>query len=159
MKLIGITGLARAGKDTFYNFSKSILESNQYKCHRYAFADALKEELDELLRKSVGISAFTESPSEKKVIRPLLVAYGTLQRKANPSCWINKIQDRVKLEIENGSWVFVTDVRYENEMDWIHSLGGKAVHIHREGNVAPNSDELKNDPILKNKIRLPHIMG
>tara|TARA_Y100000022_G_scaffold56154_1_gene47912 strand:+ start:1529 stop:2077 length:549 start_codon:yes stop_codon:yes gene_type:complete len=152
MKLIGITGLARAGKDSFYNFSKPILESNQEEHNRYAFADALKEESDELLSKYVGISAFTEKTSEKEIIRPFLVTYGThVRRKLNKNCWIEKIHDRVKSEIENGSWVFITDVRYENEIDWIHDLGGKAIHIHREGNVAPNPEELENDPILRAK--------
>lgn len=152
MKLVGITGLARAGKDSFYNFSKPILESLQEKHNRYAFADALKEESDELLSKYVGISAFTEKNSEKEIIRPFLVTYGThIRRKLNPNCWIDKINDRVMSEIEQGSWIFVTDVRYENEIDWIHSLGGKAIHIHRKGNVAPNQEELENDPILKNK--------
>ena len=49
MKLIGITGLARAGKDSFYNFSKPILESIKETHNRYAFADALKEGSEELL--------------------------------------------------------------------------------------------------------------
>ena len=152
MKLIGITGLARAGKDSFYNFSKPILDSNKEKHNRYAFADALKEESDELLSKYVGISAFTEKTSEKEIIRPFLVTYGThIRRKLNENCWIEKIDTRVQSEIENGSWVFVTDVRYENEIDWIHSLGGKAIHIQREGNIAPNAEELENDPVLKNK--------
>lgn len=152
MKLVGLCGLARSGKDSFYNFSKPILESNNEQHKRYAFADALKEESDELLSKYVGISAFTEKTSEKEIIRPFLVTYGThVRRKLNKNCWIEKIHDRVKSTIENGSWVFVTDVRYENEIDWIHSLGGKSIHIHREGNIAPNEEELENDPILKGK--------
>lgn len=152
MKLVGITGLARSGKDSFYNFSKPIIESLNEHHSRYAFADALKEESDELLSKYVGISAFSEKTSEKEIIRPFLVTYGThIRRKLNPNCWIDKINDKVESEIKAGSWVFVTDVRYENEIDWIHNLGGKAVHIHREANVAPNKEELENDPILKGK--------
>lgn len=152
MKLVGITGLARAGKDSFYNFSKPIIEFKNEKHSRYAFADALKEESDELLSKYVGISAFTEKTSEKEVIRPFLVTYGThVRRKLNPNCWIDKINHKVSSEINKENWVFITDVRYENEIDWIHQLGGKAVHIQREGNIAPNKEELDNDPILRNK--------
>ena len=39
-KVIGITGFARSGKDTFYKYSSEIL--NKANCNRYAFADALK---------------------------------------------------------------------------------------------------------------------
>ena len=152
MKLIGITGLARAGKDSFCDFSQSILDSVRIKSKRYAFANALKEESDELLSKYVGISAFTEKNHEKEIIRPFLVTYGThVRRKMNPNCWIDKINDNVLRDMHEGSWVFITDVRYENEIDWIHKLGGRAVHIHRKGNIAPNQEELENDPILKNK--------
>lgn len=150
MKIVGITGLARSGKDSFYNLSKPIIESLNQKHARYAFADALKEESDELLSKYVGISAFTEDNSEKEIIRPFLVTYGThIRRKLDPNCWIEKIHEKIKQNPNKDSWVFVTDVRYQNEIEWIHKLNGKAIHITREGNVAPNQEELDNDPILK----------
>jgi len=152
MKIIGITGLARSGKDSFYNLSKPIIESLNQKHVRYAFADSLKEESDELLSKYVGISAFTEDNSEKEIIRPFLVTYGThVRRKLNPDCWIDKIQKKIEQDTDKDSWVFVTDVRYENEIEWIHKLNGKAIHITREGNIAPNQEELDNDPILRKR--------
>jgi hypothetical protein len=150
MKLIGISGLARSGKDTLYNFSKPYLESLNKKHKRYAFADALKQEADELLSKYVGISAFTEHPSEKEIIRPFLVTYGThVRRKLNPSCWVEKINDQVKQDIDQQKYVFITDVRFKNEIDWVHEMGGESIHITRERNIAPNQEELENDPILK----------
>ena len=55
------------------------------------FADALKEECDELLGKYTDISAFTENNSEKKLVRPLLVTWGTsIRRKLDENCWIKK---------------------------------------------------------------------
>ena len=154
MKLVGICGLARCGKDSFYNFSKPFFESAGKKHKRYAFADALKQEADELLTKYVGISAFTEKQIEKEIIRPFLVTYGThIRRKLEPDCWINKIQDDVLADLDQEIYVFVTDVRFENEIDWIHEMGGETVHITRSGNIAPNQEELDNDPILKNKSR------
>jgi hypothetical protein len=151
-KLIGLCGLARSGKDSFYNFSKPVLDSSQQKHKRYAFADALKQEANDFLMENTGISTFTEKNTEKEIIRPFLVTYGThIRRRLNPNCWIDKINDSVKSSLANNEWVFITDVRYENEIDWVHSLGGKAIHIKREGNIAPNQEELENDPILKNK--------
>ena len=86
-KLIGIAGFARSGKDTFYQRSAQLLSKEGYKSTRIAFADALKNELNELLLSNIGISAFTEEDQEKDLIRPLLVTYGThLRRHLNESC-------------------------------------------------------------------------
>ena len=97
MKLIGICGLARCGKDSLFNLSKPFFDSAGKKYKRYAFADSLKQEADELLSKYVGISAFTEDTSQKQIIRPFLVTYGThVRRKLNKNCWVDKIKDDVQ---------------------------------------------------------------
>lgn len=141
-KIIGISGYARSGKDTFYSRSALHLKSRKLDAVRYAFADALKEELDVLLKEHVGISAFSEKDKEKEIIRPLLVTYGTeLRRKLNPNCWIEKIQDRVLSDAEQGKYVFITDVRFENEAQWVKSQGGKMVYIEREDIKPANSEE------------------
>lgn len=154
MKLIGISGLARSGKDSFYEKCIPFLESKGFKYKRFAFADALKEECDPFLKQNVGISAFTEKNNEKEIIRPLLVVYGThIRRKINKNCWIEKIEPKVKESISDKTFSFITDVRFDNEIDWVHNLGGETIHITRKGIVAPNEDELKNDPILKEKSK------
>ena len=43
--MIGLTGVARSGKDTFYSILKRYLEEKSIKSQRLAFADALKNEL------------------------------------------------------------------------------------------------------------------
>ena len=55
--IIGVTGFARSGKDTFYQYTSKAL--NRAKCYRYAFADALKDECDAFLQSNLNISAFT----------------------------------------------------------------------------------------------------
>ena len=143
MKIIGISGLARSGKDSFYELSKSYLDNNNVKHERLAFADELKNECDPFLMKNVGISAFTEDDREKEIIRPLLVTYGThIRRKLNPRCWIDKIEPKIK-QAKNKHVFFVTDVRFKNEIDWIHEMGGLSVHVTRNGIVAPNEEELR----------------
>tara|TARA_B100001094_G_scaffold82401_1_gene78663 strand:+ start:3958 stop:4524 length:567 start_codon:yes stop_codon:yes gene_type:complete len=152
MKIIGISGLARSGKDSFFEISKEILEERNINkgTRRLAFADELKSECDEFLSGNTGISAFTEKNSEKEIIRPFLVTYGThIRRRLNKRCWIDKVEK--KLSKDNKDLIFITDVRYENEIEWVHSLSGSTVHVEREGNIAPNEEEIKNDPILKNK--------
>ena len=46
--------------------------------------------------------------------------------------------------------VFITDVRYQNEMEWIkNTMGGKNIYIRRNGVLPANNEEELNDPILR----------
>ena len=150
MKIIGISGLARSGKDSFYEFCKPLLDQEGIGHRRMAFADELKEEVDTILSKYVGISAFTEDTEEKKIIRPLLVTYGThIRRKMNPDCWIEKVRGKMRRLEKSEEIVFITDVRFKNEIEWVHKEGGSSIHVSRSGIVPPNEDEKQNDPILR----------
>mgnify|MGYP003326149020 CR=1 FL=1 len=107
--IIGVTGFARSGKDTFYNYSTKAL--NRAKCYRYAFADALKEECDSFLQANLGISAFTEEAQEKELIRPFLVTYGTeIRRKLDPFCWIKKVEASIEENhpASDKNFIFIT---------------------------------------------------
>ena len=150
--ILGISGVARSGKDTFYSFISSRIGAR-----RLAFADALKDECREFLVKNIGIYPFTNDPKEKEVIRPFLVTYGThLRRKLDSSCWIKKIEEDARSYIKDEVLPVVTDVRYRNEADWIHSLGGKLIHISRtisldgQPTLLPpsNNEEEESDPLL-----------
>ena len=73
-KLIGIAGFASAGKDT----AAKILQQEFMKrwgddMKIVSFAKELKSDCDPFLQKHFGISAFTEVPLEKEIIRPILV--------------------------------------------------------------------------------------
>ena len=81
MKLIGVSGLARSGKDLFTTVSQDILKERGLKTERYALAYELKNDLKQLIHKKTGIDVFTENTEEKTIIRPLLVAYGDVMRK------------------------------------------------------------------------------
>ncbi|NDB30745.1 hypothetical protein EB151_14500 [archaeon] len=151
--LIGISGFARSGKDTFYRSCSSLLSSRGESVKRYSFADALKQELDSVLIKYTGISAFTEKDEEKNIIRPLLVTYGTeVRRKLNPNCWIDKINLGVDFHLQSGDYVFITDVRFLNEAEWIKSKGGKLINIKRDEVGAANKDEINQYNLFNHLI-------
>ena len=154
-KAIGLCGNARVGKDTFFDKSRHTFEYNGLITRRFAFADALKNECDELLCAHTRISAFTSNEEDKSVIRPLLVAWGTnIRRKLDEDCWIKKIEPEVKHCINETRYKVIpviTDVRYPNEVDWIHSLGGVVIHISRDGFPPANKEEEENEPILMEK--------
>ena len=150
--IVGICGVARSGKDTFYEALRDCCP--RHKIHRRAFADALKEECREFLVRHVGISPFTQDESEKQLIRPFLVTYGTyLRRKIDPDCWSRIVEDSIHRSSDNEVFV-ITDLRYENELDWVKGKGGTVIHISRQGIRPANQEEETNDPILKRKATL-----
>ena len=102
--------------------------------------------------KKVGISAYTEIPEEKELIRPLLVEYGTgLMRKINENVWVDRMQLSLDLAKATNMTLIITDVRYVNEVDWIHSQDGIMVYVEQTGNKPANEEEKANDPLIKKK--------
>ena len=156
--IIGISGVARSGKDSLANNFVTIFEALGIKAKRYAFADELKREVNSFLKEKTGLDAFTQDDSEKKMIRPLLVAYGTnIRRALNQNCWIDTLSQFLKTD----EIAIVSDVRYENEADWIQE-NGFLIHIARlskENNIIQpaNAEEAENDPILQKKANLSYV--
>lgn len=153
--LYGISGVARAGKDTFASLLEQHLMTTGWAAARIAFADELKRELDPVLLQLYGISAFTADPVEKTIIRPFLVAHGKARRdQTEGAYWIDKVKPQVKDWMWLGRTAIVTDVRYANEAAWIHSLGGKVVYVQRinpNGSIVgpANPEEAENDPKVR----------
>ena len=97
MKIIGISGNATVGKDSYCHALIDLLSAHHISAKRFAFADELKYETDEFLKSSLGISAFTTDKEEKLLIRPFLVWWGTdFRRKLDDSHWINKVNDKLR---------------------------------------------------------------
>jgi len=158
--IIGLAGVAGAGKDTFFD-----LLSKEVNCQRYALADELKREVNEWTKKSYGINALTCSRLEKEIIRPFLVFHGVMRRtQTEGRYWIEKLEK----ELDNRNHRIpmiqvITDIRFsEYEKDEVHwlkeELGGKLIHISmytRDENKKvqfkepANEYEQKNDQILR----------
>lgn len=148
--IIGLCGLARSGKDSFYRIAKN-LKFNKKPSIRFAFADCLKSELDNFLIENFKISSFTENPLEKEIIRPTLVGYGMSKRRSsNGMYWIDKLASNIlgKKEAYN---CFITDVRFVNEVEKIKEWGGICIHIERAGNPPANEEEKREDPFVSAK--------
>ena len=52
-----------------------------------------------------------------------------------------------------GAKTIIPDVRFQNEVEWIHSLGGTTIYIEREGINPINQDEEKYTKKLKNMCK------
>ena len=133
--IIGIGGCARAGKDTFASILTNRLNAAGRSVDKFAFADALKQDCDSFCKEKLGISAFTQVPNEKLLIRPLLVWYGDAKRKqSNGRYWVDIIDAKVKAS--KSDFCIVTDVRYDfyerDEISWVkEDRHGLVVHVSR----------------------------
>jgi hypothetical protein len=156
--IIGVSGVARSGKDTLANNFVKIFKKIGIKAKRYALADELKREVRPFLKKKTGLNSFTQNDDEKKIIRPFLVAYGThIRRALNEDCWIDSLSSYLKKD----EIAIISDVRYKNEADWIQK-NGFLIHISRldkENNrIKPaNAEEIENDPILQSKANVSFV--
>lgn len=179
IKVIGIAGYARCGKDTFVGIAKNILTKNNYTPLRVAFADKLKEESEAMLKANkFAATVYTEDGDAKKLIRPLLVWWGCQRRYESEGglYWVDRVDDQLRAlakdMIDNGMSpervvALVSDVRFANEAKWVHDQwGGVVIHLKRwstkevrDGygdtvfaktyDPAPNEEEAKNDPLVQ----------
>ncbi|MDG1173566.1 MAG: hypothetical protein P8M67_04640 [Opitutales bacterium] len=148
--IIGLAGVARSGKDSFFNFCQNTKVNGKTNL-RFAFADELKSELDQFILKEFNISSFTECSREKEIIRPILVSYGMAKRKISEGkYWVEKVKSKIEF-IKDSHNCFITDVRFSNEVDQIKKLGGICIHIERFNNPPANEEEKNEDPIVKSK--------
>lgn len=144
IKVIGIAGYARCGKDTFVGIAKNILAANNYRPIRVAFADKLKEETESMLKaNNFKTTVYTEDSESKKLIRPLFVWWGCQRRyESNGGLyWVCQVDDQLrklcKDLVSNGEptervVAMVSDVRFANEARWVHEQwGGKVIHLKR----------------------------
>ena len=147
--LVGICGFARTGKNSFADF---IAESNS-PVKTLSFAYALRKELEGFVEEKIGISTFTEDPEEKEIIRPLLVCWGTevIRKQIDPDYWIKKIEKSVEINRKRKITSIITDVRFQNEVEWINKAGGVTIFIEREGVGPRNSDEQSYTLPLRDK--------
>ena len=129
MKLIGICGPARSGKDTSADFMVE-----HYGFRRQAFADPLRDALTAMLglslvdftdNKEIDLTLVGRSP------RYLMQTLGTEWGRdmVNPNIWTRLASARL-LQAGRAMTVF-SDVRFENEAAWVRGCGGKVIFLER----------------------------
>lgn len=144
--IIGFAGPKRSGKDYAY----SIIEKHFYNVMRVAFADPIKgkiceifginrEELEKLKTKE---DLFICSPCDGDggdigyygnfSGRKLLTGIGMLMRSYNEHQFEDYVANIVNYGDPDKLYI-CTDVRFQSEVDLIHSLEGVVVQIQRDG--------------------------
>lgn len=140
MKLIGISGLARSGKDTFANL---LVEESRNTYQIVHFADKLKEitaallslDINEVLSDSFKTTYF---PEWSMTGREILQKIGTdcFRNNFDQNVWVKSAFSSLRTKQYGHQFIF-PDVRFKNEFDIIKEKGGLCIKIERD---LPNSD-------------------
>lgn len=176
-KLIGVSGKARVGKDSFSNALVKTIQENypSVTTKRFAFADELKRELAPFFMEQFGVDVFNLPDETKEIYRPMLIAHGQIRRALTKNkYWVDKLQETISRE--QPDFAVISDLRYivgeNSEFDWIKQNNGLVVHVERyeyervlkkethgneKGKISlrkkffppASNDEKENDPRLK----------
>ena len=127
IRLIGIVGRKRSGKDTLFSYLRQLLKVKHLNAYRFAFADELKREVS----KATGVPLHLIE-QHKDQFRPILQWWGTDFRRqyCMEDYWLPAFQ-AVFDSTGSNTFVIVTDVRFQNEADLIKKNGGILVGIER----------------------------
>lgn len=134
-KIIGLSGYARSGKDTFCTMMLQSLRNRGFVAERMALADYLKMSMRDGIINMFGIDLLNCTNEEKTLLRPMMVAYGGIRRSQTEGTFFtdyltNKINQSVS------DYVIITDIRYDeyckDEASWLKSFKkSKLIAIER----------------------------
>lgn len=161
--IIGLSGKARSGKDTFVNNFNNVLnscnhywESNIINLGSYAFADSLKELLKE---------EYNWNGLKDKKGRDLLQKIGQEERAKDKDVWVKKLFSKIEKVIlknkdsyrfpEADAVLIVSDFRFKNELSYFRENYGslnsnyfgkvKFISIRIERNKNNLTEEQRNE--------------
>lgn len=131
MVLIGLTGPARSGKDTA---ADRLCDKERFL--RAAFADVMRdavvaitgvsEELFNSTAKEVPLRDLGVSP--RRLMQTLGTDWG--RNMVTPEIWLNPVKKKWEDCKDHGlGRMVITDVRFNNEAEWIREQGGHVVHV------------------------------
>ena len=155
--MIGISGLARSGKDTLAkNLAKIITNELGLEVKIFSFADRIKWQMKDVINDNYNISPYTEDTEEKKIIRDILVSHGeTMKKIYGETIWADLVISDIKRS-KDKFFPIISDVRFDFEAKTIKDNDGSIIHIEKTGNKPPNEIEAKNDPLVQAVADLCH---
>jgi hypothetical protein len=147
--IIAFAGKARAGKSTAADFMVAA-----YGGYRYNFADPVYDMLEAIGmdfrqqfwqdHKNNIIPAIGKTPRE--MLQTLGTGWG--RDMVNENLWVTLAQQRL---LKLGPGMVISDVRHENEAQWVRKLGGLIIHVNH-GKVEHTGDDHPSEAGI---IRMP----
>lgn len=136
MRIIGICGKAKAGKDEMV--VQYFKRPDHPLAQKHAFADAVKHSAAAFFGEPVG--KFYENKDDISdqwgiSYREMLQKLGTdfARNMIHEDFWVQTLDKKIRDIPPIIKLVFIPDVRFDNEVDWIHYKGGVVVECVREG--------------------------
>ena len=157
---IGISGVARSGKDSLALEIENLIRSYKGKTiYKTSLAKPLKEDCKNFIKQYLGLDVFTDNNEEKATFREFLVWYGKVKRQQTEGkYWTNLLDQRVKKF--QPDICIIPDIRYQqyeqDEVSWLKAKQNNIlIHLQRiaiNGEIVPpaNMDESINDSIIQN---------
>ena len=145
--LIGFSGKKGSGKSYFADY----LVNNKLFI-KLSFASPLKEitkilfnlsdeDVKDPIKKELINPKFNASPRELMQWLGTDIMREEFNKKFNysGSIWIDSVKDKVKTLLEDNKDVVIDDVRFQNEVDMIHSLGGIVINLRNDSDNTLNN--------------------
>lgn len=150
--IIGISGKARAGKDTLADYL-----AQNYGFIKVAFADEIKVKccIDFKLSYEQLYGSLKETKDHRydKTPREILQAMGQFYRSINVNFWVDKCINKVSLDKN----YVITDVRRDNEYYAIKNINGKIIRINRDNilrGYISNSEDISETDLVNHDFDL-----
>ena|SRR5690554_3958413 len=149
LPLIGLAGLAGSGKNTVAD-----IISSEFDVVHYAFAQPLKQ----MLQQGLGLNRHDTDGYRKEQIdtrygkspRQMMQTLGTEwgRNMVHPDIWVKATEGYCqRLHEENPVLaIILTDVRFNNEAEWVRSQGGVIIHVKRP-DAAPVAEHVSEQGV------------
>lgn len=146
MKLVGITGKARSGKDTLAEY---LVEHHGFL--KLSFAEPIRRFVSDITGHSV--EELTDGPLKEEHLgwldttpRRLMQTVGTEwgREMVDPDLWLKVAHRRIREARQAGvPGIVIADVRFDNEAEFVRRWGGEVVRLTRPGSaeVAAHASE------------------
>lgn len=134
INLIALAGKAHSGKSSLAGMLLNELNWHAYRYSAYAFAGPIKRTINKLFgwdeRHSEGELKEVVDPKWGFSPRTAYQKFGTDfgRKMLRDDIWLKCAE----LATQNKN-IIITDLRFENEVEWVRRQGGLIVHVHRSG--------------------------
>lgn len=149
VKIIGLNGQARTGKDTFASILSKKLTERSLVVNTIGFADPIKHIAQTMFptltnevlfgpsefRDSVIEGAFVEG--KPLTVRRLLIDIGENSKQYNPKIWINLARYKIFNELKPDIAI-ITDCRFTDELNFLIEENATLLKIVRKTNLQIN---------------------
>ena len=136
--IIGLAGKARAGKTTAADYI-----TNKYEIQQYAFADPLKAAAIELFGITRQMAYGHEGYDREQIVPQWGISVREMLQKLGTECMrmnfgVDFWTKRAEIAANQYTHLVISDIRFDNEAQWVKDQGGIVINIFRYSGINSN---------------------